>query len=83
MDLSAVYSRELDGEPLTLAPSGWTYGDTFVLYDKESRSLWYPDGKGLLAIDGPHAGKRLPEIGHEDTSWYLWEKAHPKTRIAD
>ncbi|MBW1841122.1 MAG: DUF3179 domain-containing protein [Deltaproteobacteria bacterium] len=40
MDLAAVYSREIDGRKLTLAPSGWTYKNTFVLYDKETGTLW-------------------------------------------
>ena len=30
-NLTAVYSREIDGQTLTLAPSGWTYNNTFVL----------------------------------------------------
>ncbi|MBW1822510.1 MAG: hypothetical protein JRI92_12285, partial [Deltaproteobacteria bacterium] len=31
-----MYSREIDDRLLTLAPSGWTYKNTFVLYDKET-----------------------------------------------
>ena len=59
-----MYSRELDGKTLTLAPSGWTYGarerrSIFVLYDRETGSLWFPfgDGKGLTGISGPHADR--------------------------
>ncbi|WP_367888786.1 DUF3179 domain-containing (seleno)protein [Desulfoluna spongiiphila] len=81
--MSAVYSRDVDGESLTLAPSGWTYRNTFVLYDKESGSLWYPEEKGLKAIQGHHLGKTLQEIAHEDTSWHLWQQAHPKSLLAD
>jgi len=73
----------LDGKPLTLAPSGWTYKYTFVLYDKESRSLWYPDGKHLKAIQGRHLGKSLHEVSHVDTSWSSWRKSHPDTLLAD
>jgi hypothetical protein len=50
VDLAAVYSRQIDGRNLTLVPSGWTYDNTFVLYDRETGSLWYPYEKGLMGI---------------------------------
>jgi hypothetical protein len=81
VDLAAVYSRQLDGQPLTLAPSGWTYDFTFVLVDRETGSLWYPDEKGLTAIQGPLFGRRLPKLPASDTRWSDWRKAHPESRI--
>ncbi|MFC1893563.1 hypothetical protein ACFLYR_05985 [Chloroflexota bacterium] len=48
--MAVVYSREIDGKILTLAPSGGTYGQnafssTFVLMDEE---VWnYGRGDGL------------------------------------
>lgn len=81
MDLAAVYRRQLDGQVLTLAPSGWTYDFTFVLVDRETGSLWYPDDKGLKAIQGPLFERRLPELPSEDTRWELWKKDHPKSHI--
>ena len=53
--MAVVYSREIDGKILTLAPSGWTYGQyasrsTFVLMDKETDSLWFPSGEQGCAI---------------------------------
>ena len=42
----------MDGRTLTLAPSGWTYKRTFVLYDRETGSLWYPQKGGLMGIQG-------------------------------
>ncbi len=77
MDLAAVYSRELDNEVLTLIPSGWTYKSTFVLYDKESGSLWYPVKKGLKSIQGKHFGKILPKVSSKDTQWGKWRMQHP------
>ena len=55
MDLAVVYSRQLDEEVLTLAASGWTYGQnrassTFVLVDKETESLWFPAGEQGCAL---------------------------------
>ena len=53
--MAVVYSREIDGNILTLAPSGWTYGQdafysTFVLMDKETESLWFPAGEQGCAL---------------------------------
>lgn len=83
MDLAAVYSRSLNGRTLTLAPSGWTYKNTFVLYDKETMSLWYPNRTGLRAIQGPLFGSELPKLSSEDTQWQKWEKKHPGSRVLE
>jgi hypothetical protein len=53
--LAVVYSRQIDGNIVTLAPSGWTYGQdafysTFVLMDKETESLWFPAGEQGCAL---------------------------------
>jgi len=76
-----VYSRELDGKTLTLAPSGWTYDNTFVLYDKETESLWYPNKKGLMSIQGVYFKKLLPKLKSVDTRWNKWHKKHPDTKV--
>ena len=76
-----MYSRQIDGITLTLAPSGWTYENTFVLYDKETGTLWYPSEEGLKGIQGKYFGKVLPKIVSEDTRWGEWVERHPKSRI--
>jgi hypothetical protein len=76
-----VYSRQIDGRTLTLAPSGWTYKRTFVLYDKETGSLWYPGEKGLKGIQGFYFNRRLPEVESERTSWRDWRRHHPATKL--
>ena len=78
-----MYSRELDGQTLTLAPSGWTYRQTFVLYDKESETLWYPvpGTKGLTGISGPHQDRVLPELRSKKTRWQQWHQEHPETKF--
>ncbi|RLC06102.1 MAG: hypothetical protein DRH90_04315 [Deltaproteobacteria bacterium] len=60
--LAAVYSREINGQTLTFAPSGWTYKKTFVLYDKETGTLWYPKKKGLMRIQGVFFKRSPPEV---------------------
>ncbi len=76
-----MYSRTLDEKDLTLAPSGWTYNNTFVLYDRETLSLWYPYRDGLRSISGAHVGQFLPRIKSEDTTWQKWANDHPNTKV--
>jgi hypothetical protein len=76
-----VYSREIDGESLTIVPSGWTYNNTFVLYDRETETLWYPYKKGLKGIQGKYVNRWLPKISSKDTLWEKWQKQFPESRI--
>lgn len=83
MDLAAVYSREIDGEVLTLVPSGWTYNNTFVLYDRETETLWYPYEKGLMGIQGKYFKRWLPKVDFEYTRWRKWEKEYPDSLVVE
>jgi len=78
-----VYSREIDGRTLTLVPSGWTYERTFVLYDRETNSLWYPYPEGLKGIQGVYFERWLPKIASDDTPWREWQAKHPQSKIMD
>lgn len=78
-----MYGREIDGVRLTLAPSGWTYRRTFVLYDRETGTLWYPDGKDLLGIQGRFVDRRLRGLRSEDTRWSDWIREHPRSKILE
>jgi hypothetical protein len=80
-DLAAVYSREIDGQVLTLAPSGWTYKRTFVLYDLETGSLWYPYEEGLMGIQGVYFQRWLPKIPSIDTTWQDWTRNYPSSKL--
>jgi len=76
-----VYSREIDGELLTIAPSGWTYKNTFVLYDRKTGTLWYPYKKGLMGIQGKYFKRWLQKIPSDDTRWSRWKKRYPDSMI--
>ena len=76
-----MYSRQIDGRDITLVPSGWTYDNTFVLYDKETGSLWYPNADGLMGIQGVYFKRQLPKMTFEDTEWKQWVEKHPHSRI--
>ena len=67
-DLGAVYSRNYNSKELTFALSGYTYYDKniwngldgFVLWDRETESLWWPlVGK---AVSGKLKGVNLLEL---------------------
>jgi hypothetical protein len=83
VDLAAVYSRQIDDRTLTLVPSGWTYKNTFVLYDRETETLWYPYRKGLKGIQGKYFKRWLPKISSEDTRWGKWEDKYPESKILE
>jgi hypothetical protein len=78
-----VYSREIQGHVLTLSASGWTYKNTFVLYDYETESLWYhmPGESGLTCISGFYADRRLPEFESKQLRWSNWVASYPDTKI--
>ena len=76
-----MYSREIDGQTLTLVPSGWTYDSTFVLYDRETATLWYPYKNGLIGIQGTYYKRLLPEVPYEVTRWKKWYENHPDTKV--
>ena len=77
-----MYSREINGHVLTLSPSGWTYQNTFVLYDYETESLWYhmSGESGLTCISGVYADTKLPEYESTQTRWSDWLGDHPETK---
>jgi hypothetical protein len=82
-----VYSRELKDQVLMFAASGWTYVRTFVLYDKQTESMWYPyenykpNSTALVSIAGPLADTVLQEIPSELTTWKAWSTKHPGTKF--
>lgn len=86
-----VYSRELDeNTTLTLAPSGWTWGEvaedsTFVLYDKETLSLWFPMQDGdcckLVCVSGEYADLEITGLMRmTETTWSQWVADNPDTK---
>ncbi len=79
-------SRHLDDSILTLAASGWTYGSTFVLYDHETESMWFPleDDQGVFhfkGIAGVHAGRVLETLPSTKTTWKNWVAQHPGSKL--
>lgn len=89
-DLGAIYERNYGGTELTFALSGYTYYDEgvwkgldgFVLWDRETESLWWPlIGK---AVSGPLHGVKLLEMDEanwEDVHWDYIKENYPNAQI--
>ncbi len=78
-----MYSREIDGQVLTLSASGWTYQRTFVLYDYETESIWYhlEGTDGLTCISGRYADEKLEEFPSVKIRWHDWKAQHPESKF--
>ena len=80
-----MYSRELDGVPLTLAATGWTYFSTFVLYDKETESIWFSTvghhGQLLTCVAGYHQDRVLEKLPHDRRLWRSWFLTYSHTKL--
>ena len=78
-----VYGRELEAEIYSFGLSGYTYRNTFVLYDRASNSLWYPQSRGRLeAVSGPLRGTRLEVIAKpEPVSLNAWLREQPESLV--
>jgi hypothetical protein len=80
-----VYSRNLNGQILTMAASGWTWHDKFVLQDLETGSLWWT-GVGIegsdimLCISGPLQNERTAKLESFRGYWHGWVTQHPETK---
>lgn len=89
-DLGAIYDRDYGGKELTFALSGYTYFDEkvwngldgFVLWDRETESLWWPlIGK---AVSGPLKNVKLLETDSnkwKDTTWVYIKDNFPDAQI--
>lgn len=74
-----MYSRKLDDRVLEFGHEGILFRNSFVMYDKETNSLWmHTTGE---AIKGELAGKLLEFLPSRITSWKEWKTLHPFTRV--
>lgn len=89
-DLGAIYERNYGTEELTFALSGYTYYDPevwdgldgFILWDRETESLWWP----LIgrAVSGDLKGIKLLEMDKahwEDITWKVVKEKYPTAQV--
>jgi Protein of unknown function (DUF3179) len=74
-----VFRRNVDGRTLRFGVSGLVYNSGFLLFDRETESLWSQyTGR---AIAGTYVGKRLESLRVREEEFATWRKREPKTRI--
>jgi hypothetical protein len=74
-----AYRRTVDGKVLSFGVSGLIYNAQFLLYDRETESLW-AQYEGL-AVSGPLAGKRLDALQVRQEPMGLWFQRQPETLV--
>jgi hypothetical protein len=74
-----AFRREVEGKTLSFGVSGLVYSSNFLLYDRETESLWLQfTGE---AIAGPMAGKKLERIPIRQELLGTWLSRHPLSRV--
>jgi hypothetical protein len=74
-----VYSRKVDGRILTFGHEGVLFRRSFIMYDRETKSLWiHTMGE---AVKGKLKGKQLKFLPSTITTFGQWKKLHPKTTV--
>lgn len=74
-----MYSRSLDDGVLTFGHEGLLYKNSFVMYDKETGSLWiHTTGQ---AVRGKLKGRRLDFLPSVVMPWSSWKERYPQTTI--
>ena len=72
-----MYDRKVGDEVLSFGNEGVLYRRSFIMYDRQSESLWvHVSGE---AIKGPRKGQRLKFLPSEVTTWNDWFTRHPMT----
>jgi hypothetical protein len=76
-----AFDARVDGRRLRFGVSGLLYNHNFLLYDRETESLWLQfTGE---AISGPLAGKRLAPLRIRQERYSTWLSRHPNTRVLE
>jgi hypothetical protein len=74
-----AFRRDVDGRTLRFGISGLVYNSNFLLYDRETESLW-SQFRGD-AISGDLSGKRLTSLPVRQETLARWLERHGDTRV--
>jgi hypothetical protein len=78
-DAGIVYRRVLGGKKVEFGVSGLVYDSGFLLYDRDSDSLWLQFlGKALA---GPRAGEQLERVPARIETMAAWVSRQPGSRV--
>ena len=76
-----VYARTLGGKTYTFQVSGKLWRISLIMQDRETGSSWsHVTGR---AIDGKTKGAQLEKLEAVETTWELWNEAHPNTVVLE
>jgi hypothetical protein len=80
-DTALAYKAKPGTTRLEFGVSGLLYNSNFLLYDRQSESLW----SQILgrALAGPSAGQQLERLPARVVSMLRWVEAHPKTTVLE
>ncbi len=74
-----MYDRRLNGKTLSFGHAGILYKKSFVMYDRQTESLWvHVTGKAEV---GPLKGQQLQFMPSTVTTWAQWKAAHPQSLV--
>ena len=77
--LPRAYRREVEGRELSFGVSGLIYNSNFLLYDRETESLWVQfSGQ---AISGPMSGKQLRGLPVRQELLGVWLSRQPLSQV--
>jgi hypothetical protein len=74
-----AFRRDLDGKTLHFGISGLVYNSNFLLYDRETESLW-SQFRGE-AVSGKLSGKKLARLPVRQETLARWLERHPESRV--
>ena len=76
-----MYGRRIGGRVLTLGHEGVLYRKSFVMYDRDTDSIWvHTTG---TCVKGAMRGSQLEFLPSVVTSWGHWKRRHPATKVLD
>lgn len=74
-----MYSRRVGDEVLSFGHQGALYRKSFVMYDRQSESLWvHVSGQ---AIKGERKGQQLEFVASQIMPWQEWQRRYPLTKV--
>lgn len=78
-----VHGRQHQGRTDRFGASGYVYHNVFIIFDRETESLWYPlDDTAWTAISGPRKGEVIPFIEEPGViPLGEWRALHPNTVV--
>lgn len=76
-------SRQIGDKTIEFGTTGYTMNNTFVLYDRDTESVWYPlTDKTMDAVSGKRKGEAIKFVAKPELMPLgEWAKQHPDTQV--